>query len=112
MRKILFFFFIFTLCLVYLSQKTSITILAYQLYQKKVVLENLLEERENLAYNLRKNINVPQLLAKLEQSNFRLHYSREYVKLVPVKAAQGIYGEEEISFARVLGFASRVEAQP
>ncbi len=112
MRKILILFSIFLLFLGNLYQKVRITILAYQVYEKKVLFDNLVEERKNLVYNLRRDINLPKLATRLWEKDFKLSCVRRYVQLVPTKAPRRVYRRGESLFAKVLGFSSKVEAQP
>ena len=112
MKKILIFSSLFLLFLGIIYQKVKITILAYQVCEKKNLLDKLVEEKEFLVYNFYRDANLLSLAKRLSQEEITLNSARRYVKLTPSKSEEKVYSKRESLFAKVLGFGSKVEAQP
>ncbi|MCD6539261.1 MAG: hypothetical protein J7K37_00950 [Candidatus Omnitrophica bacterium] len=112
MKKILIFSSLFFLLLGIIYQKVKITILAYQVCEKKGFLDKLVEEKEFLVYNFYQSANLLNLAERLSQEEITLNSARRYVKLTPSKSEEKISPGGESLFAKVLSFGSKVEAQP
>ncbi|MBN2121000.1 MAG: hypothetical protein JW734_08125 [Candidatus Omnitrophica bacterium] len=114
MKKFLIFFFIlFFFTFAHLYQKVKIVILAYQVHDKRAALNNLVEEKYNFVYNFYKEANLATLNARLADEDVDLNYPREYVKVVVQKELdKASRARSESLLAKILGFASRVEARP
>ncbi len=98
----------------HIYQKVKIVVLAYQMYNKKIELDNLVEEKGDFVYNFYKEANLLAINERLAEQNLELNYPKEFVKVT----SQDAFKEKpydssgESLLVKILSFSSQVEARP
>jgi len=95
----------------YLYQQQKVLILAYEINGRKMMLEQLREEKSDIMCLFLRETNLAALNQRIVDDGMHFQYPREYVRLVPGQAVADIEGSRPTVFARILGFVAQAQAQ-
>ena len=112
MKKFFILFLFLTLLFTHLYQKVKIVILAYQIHNKKVQLDNLVEEKSELVYNFYKEMNLVNIRRRLNEEGLKFSYPKEYISIASLERKKPEGKGQKSILAKIFRFTSQVEAQP
>ncbi len=111
--------FITSIALLYVYQQSKILYLAYQEQKKLALLERLVDRRNNLQYNLNRQISLVSIGEVMQTGEFEWPDGTQLVSLSAetrrVKDNNNKYigeGKREGILSRILGLSSKAEAMP
>jgi len=111
-RPIIFFLILFSFLFAHIYQKVKILTLAYQVRERQVSFDNLVEGKFELVYDFYREANYINISKRLAEDQLELKYPKKYVKLSPQDSKKTKPIKREGVLAKLLSIASRVEAQP
>jgi len=112
MKKFVLIVSVFGAFFLYLYLQQKILILAYEINGRKMMLEQLREEKADIMCLFLRETNLASLNQRIADDGMHFQYPREYVRLVPGGTLADTEDSRPTVLARVLGLASQAEAQP